>query len=119
MPEVGTYTGSCHCGAVRYEVELSLDQVISCNCSICRKQGLLLAFAPDDKFKLSGGEEQLTDYLFNRKVIHHLFCSTCGVSSFSRGTRPDGVHTVAINVRCLDGVDLDTLNLRKFDGAKL
>lgn len=119
MAEAGSYAGGCHCGAVRYEVELSLTEVISCNCSICRKQGLLLAFVPADKFKLASGEDKLTDYVFNRKVVHHPFCAACGVAPFGRGTRPDGVETVAINVRCLDGVDLDTLRIRKFDGASL
>ncbi|WP_072377561.1 GFA family protein [Hyphomicrobium sp. NDB2Meth4] len=119
MSESATYTGGCHCGAVRYEVEMSLDGVISCNCSICRKRGALLAFAPAEKFTLRSGEDRLTDYLFNHKVIHHLFCATCGVGSFARGRQPDGAEMVAVNVRCLDGVDLDTLNVRKFDGASL
>lgn len=117
MSESTKYSGGCHCGAVRYEVEMSLDPVISCNCSICRKRGLLLAFVPAEKFTLSSGSDRLTDYQFNRKVIHHLFCATCGVSSFARGRGPDGAETVAVNVRCLDGVDLDSLNIRKFDGA--
>jgi len=119
MSETKTYTGSCHCGTVTYEADADLSQVISCNCSICRKRGLLLAFVPEGAFRLTAGEETLTDYTFNKGVIHHLFCSKCGVGSFSRGTGPDGGKTVAINVRCLDDVDLDGLNIRKFDGANL
>ncbi len=119
MPQSTKYSGGCHCGAVRYEVEALLDPVISCNCSICRKRGALMAFAPLVKFRLTNGEDVLSDYQFNRKVIHHQFCSTCGVASFGRGIRPDGFEMVAINVRCLDGVDLDTLKISKFDGASL
>lgn len=119
MTESAKHAGGCHCGAVRYEVELSLDSVISCNCSICRKRGALLAFAPAEKFSLTSGEADLAEYQFNRKIIHHLFCSRCGVGSFSRGRGPDGAEMVAVNVRCLDGVDLDTLTVRKFDGASL
>ena len=63
--------------------------------------------------------DELVDYRFNKKVVHHLFCPTCGVGSFSRGERPDGAQMVAINVRCLDGVDLDALTITKFDGASL
>lgn len=119
MGESAKYSGGCHCGAVRYEVETTLDPVISCNCSICRKRGTLLAFAPLDKFQLTSGENNLSEYQFNRKVIHHMFCSGCGVAPFARGVRPDGAQMVAINVRCLDGVDLDSLTIRKFDGASL
>ncbi len=114
-----TYTGGCHCGAVRYQVEAALDEVMSCNCSICRKRGTLLAFVPASQFQLGSGEGALSDYQFNHKVIHHLFCGTCGVASFGRGTMPDGSEMVGINVRCLDGVDLDGLKVTKFDGASL
>lgn len=119
MAETKTLTGSCHCGRVSYEADADLSQVLSCNCSICRKRGLLLTFVPADKFRLKSGRDALIDYQFNKKVIHHLFCPTCGVEAFGRGIAPDGTPKVALNVRCLDGVDLDTLELRKFDGAKL
>lgn len=116
MADAQTYTGGCHCGAVRYEVTLALDPVISCNCSICTKRGSLLSFATPDQFKLLSGGDNLTDYLFNKHVIHHLHCTTCGVESFARGKRPDGQEMIAINVRCLDGVDVGALKLTPFDG---
>ena len=117
MTDPTTYSGGCHCGRVRYEAEADLSRVMSCNCSICRKRGSLIV--PAAKFKLQSGGDALTDYQFNRKVIHHLFCSSCGTASFARGTGPDGAEMVAINVRCLDGVDLDGLNVVPFDGASL
>ena len=101
MTDAKTYTGGCHCGRVRYETEADLSRVMECNCSICRKRGVLLAFVPADKFQLASGEEALTDYQFHRKVIHHLFCKTCGVGSFSRGSGPNGVEMVALNVQLL------------------
>jgi len=111
-----TYVGSCHCGKVRYEVRADLKSVVSCNCSICQRTGTLLAFVPKENFRLLQGEEALTDYQFNQKVIHHLFCSTCGVRSFARGTGPDGREMAAINVRCLEDVDLAALDVVHFDG---
>jgi hypothetical protein len=114
-----TYTGSCHCGRVRYEVDADLSHVTACNCSICRKRGTLLTFAPAAKFRLQQGEDALTDYQFNRKIIHHLFCNACGVGSFARGKGRDGADMVAINVHCLDGVDPATLEIRQFDGASM
>ncbi len=117
MTDKQTYRGSCHCGAVRFEAKSApITQALSCNCSICSRKGSLLAFIPASDFTLEAGEDVQTDYQFNHKVIHHLFCRTCGVSSFSRGTMPDGTATIALNVRCLDGVDLDALRLMKYDG---
>jgi hypothetical protein len=116
-----TYTGGRQCGNVRYEVALDLiNPVIACNCSRCRRLGSLFAFAPVGDFNLSSGEKELTDYQFNKKNIHHLFCSTCGIESFARGKRPiDGADVVAVNARCLDGVDADTLTVKKVDGRSL
>ncbi len=67
MADAKTYTGGCHCGAVRFEVTGSLDRVISCNCSICEKRGLLLTFAAPDQFKLLSGGDTLADYQFNKR----------------------------------------------------
>jgi hypothetical protein len=116
MPETKTYEGGCHCGAVRYEVETDLAQVMSCNCSNCSKRGLLLNFVMPDRFTLLSGDGELVDYRFNRKVIEHLFCPACGIESFARGRKPDGTAMVAINVRCLDGVDLASLQTISVDG---
>lgn len=111
-----THQGGCHCGAVRYRVEIDLSKpVTQCNCSICSRTGTLLSFVPASGFTLEKGEDSLTDYQFNRKVIHHLFCKRCGVRSFARGEGPKG-PAVAINTRCLDDVDLATLNVQHFDG---
>ena len=119
MTEARTYEGGCHCGAVRYRVTLALDPVIACNCSICSKTGALLAFAPAERLELLRGAELLTDYRWGKKRIHHLFCARCGIRSFSRGSGRSGEPTVAINVRCLDGVDLEAISPRRFDGRSL
>jgi hypothetical protein len=119
MTEAKTYRGGCHCGKVRYEVKTGLEKVIACNCSICTKRGMLLTFVPFDQFTLLSGEGELTDYQFNKKTIHHLFCPSCGVESFARGTTPKGGKMAAINVRCLDGVDIAALTPTPFDGKNL
>lgn len=116
MADMKKHSGGCHCGRVRYEVETDLASVISCNCSICSKKGLILTFVPKERFSLVSGEGDLADYRFNKHVIHHLSCATCGVESFARGTAPDGAEMVAINVRCLDDLDLSALTPTPFDG---
>lgn len=119
MAEKKTYAGGCHCGKVRYEVDTALEPVISCNCSMCSKKGTLLTFVSEPEFRLQSGEGELSDYTFNKHVIHHLFCKTCGITSFARGARPsDGAKMVAINVRCLEGVDLGSLTIKQVDGRK-
>lgn len=109
-------TGGCHCGKVKFEVEMNLENAISCNCSICMKRGSVLDFVPESQFKLLSGESDLTDYQFNKKMIHHLFCKTCGILSFGRGSTPDGKKMVAVNLRCLDGIDLSKIKIQEIDG---
>jgi hypothetical protein len=116
MPDTRTYRGGCHCGAVRYEATTDLAMVVACNCSICLRRGALWSFVKALQFKLHQGEAELTDYQFASKKLHHLFCSHCGVGSFSRGKGPDGADTVALNVRCLDNVDVSSLTLTPYDG---
>jgi len=111
-----TYSGGCHCGKVRYEVETEIAQLMQCNCSICSKRSGLLTFVGKDQFRLLSGGDALTDYQFNKHNIHHLFCSTCGVASFARGTKPDGSEMVAINARCLEGVEVATYPVHQVDG---
>jgi len=113
---VQTYKGSCHCGAVSYEVEADLDKTVSCNCSRCGRLGSILTFSPVGSFRLLSGDGEMTEYQFNKHVIHHMFCSTCGIQTFARGTGRDGSEMIAVNARCLDGVDPDSLNPKKVDG---
>jgi hypothetical protein len=102
---------------VRYEVDLDLTTAMQCNCSICAKRGYLLAFAPMSRFRLLAGHDATTDYQFGAKVVHHLFCATCGVAAYGRGQPPGSDREMAaINVRCLDGVGIDALNITSFDG---
>lgn len=117
--ESKTYSGSCHCGNVRYEAQTDLATVIQCNCSICSRAGYLLSFVPADKFKLQSGEDSLSTYKFNKHHIDHLFCKNCGVRSFARGSGPDGSPMYAINVRCLQGVDPNTLSIKQVDGKSM
>jgi len=119
MAATKSQTGGCHCGAVRYDANVDLINVISCNCSICIKRGALFSFVPGHEFELKTGADHLADYQFAQKKIHHLFCSKCGVSSFARGVAPDGSEVIAINVRCLDDIDLDDLRPQPFDGKNL
>lgn len=110
------YEGSCHCGQIRFEVEGDLGQVIECNCSHCSRKGYLLWFVPREQLRLASPESSLATYTFNKHVIRHHFCPTCGCAPFGFGTAPSGTATAAVNVRCLDGVELSALQRIPYDG---
>lgn len=110
-----TYQGGCHCGAIRYEVATDLAQVLACNCSHCHKKGFLLHFADKGSFHLLSGAENLTVYHFNKGTIHHKFCTTCGVESFSDN---DAFPKMAINARCLDDFDTSSVPTETYNGKE-
>ena len=112
-------SGGCHCGAVRFEAQVDTGSGIECNCSYCAKAAPLLAFTSADKFTQTAGADRTTDYRFNKQVIAHLFCADCGISAFGRGTGPDGTEMAAINLRCVDGIDLPSVARTPFDGAAI
>lgn len=114
-----TQKGSCHCGNIRFEVEGELESALSCNCSICSRKGSLLWFVPRSAFRLLTPEDAIATYTFNRHVIKHRFCKACGMHPFGEGVDPQGNAMAAINIRCLDGIDLDAVPVQQFDGRSL
>ncbi|HEU4626598.1 MAG TPA: GFA family protein [Steroidobacteraceae bacterium] len=110
--------GSCHCGRIAFSIDGEPQQVLDCNCSHCRRKGYLLWFQPREKLTLRTPESALATYTFNKHVIQHHFCPTCGCAPFGFGKDRNGNDVVAINVRCLPDVDLTKLQITPFDGAK-
>ena len=112
-----THAGSCHCGAVAFEVETDLETVIECNCTHCYRKGLMLTFVEPEAFRLKAGEGATTPYLFNRHAIEHQVCPTCGVEAYAKGRAADGRVQIAVNVRCLTDVEPFSLTpTLRFDG---
>jgi hypothetical protein len=109
------YSGSCHCGAIAFEVEADITQAMDCNCSMCRRRGGLLTFVPRENFRLQTPLSAVSTYQFNKHVIQHHFCANCGIAPYADGEGKTGPMT-AINVRCLPDVDLDSLTITKVDG---
>ena len=114
-----THKGSCHCGNVAFEVEGDIEGVIQCNCSICFRKGAPLWFVSRKSLTVGKGEGTLSSYTFNKHVIKHRFCPKCGIHTYGEGVDPKGNAVAAINVRCLEGVDLEKLQITPYDGRKL
>ena len=110
------YKGSCHCGQVAFEVEGEIKGAMACNCSICQRKGSLLWFVPRDSMRLLTPEDAAKTYEFNKHRIKHRFCPICGIHPYADGTDPKGNRTAAINVRCLDDIDLAAIPVTHFDG---
>jgi hypothetical protein len=100
------YKGSCHCGKVAFEVEGDLTGAMACNCSMCSRKGSLLWFVPRDQLSVLTSEEDIGTYTFNKHVI-------------GEGTDPKGNRMAAINIRCLEGLDLESVPVQHFDGRSL
>jgi len=114
ISEMKTYQGSCHCGRVRFEIRTELTRVSECNCSICRGKGYLHHMVTPDRFRLIQGEADLATYQFGTKRALHQFCRHCGVAAFYRPRANPANYMV--NARCLDGVDLNSVERVSFDG---
>jgi hypothetical protein len=110
-----THRGGCHCGRVAFEVDAPADiEALDCNCSICSKTGFLHLIVPQSRFRLLRGDDELTDYRFNKGIARHLFCRHCGIKSFYvPRSNPDGID---VNVRCLDSNTIASLKITPYDG---
>ena len=112
-----TLRGSCHCGAVTFEIETDFPELTTCDCSICQRKNALMVKVHEDRFRLLSGESSLTEYRFHTMTARHFFCKTCGIYTFHRKrVSPD---YFGINVFCLEGFDSRDIPVRKTVGAAM
>jgi len=111
------YRGSCHCGAVRFEIDTEITDLYVCDCSLCRKKNALMTSVHEDRFKLVSGESALTLYQWNMRIARHYFCSVCGIYTFhKKRSMPDHY---GINIHCLDNFDPTDMPVRHADGKTM
>jgi hypothetical protein len=122
------YEGSCHCGRVRFEVTANIDQVRACDCSVCRRRGALNFRVSKENMRVLTGWESLTVYEWGSGTAKDYFCQTCGILPFRRPSDPtrqellEGVQAFdgwAVNVRCIDGLDLEAMPIKRIYGSKI
>ncbi len=110
------YTGSCHCGRIAFEVEGTIDSALACNCSMCQRKGSLLWFVPRPQLNLLTPEADAATYVFHKHAIKHRFCTNCGIHPYAEAPNPKGEPMAAVNIRCLEGIDLASIPVTHFDG---
>ena len=111
------YRGSCHCGAVQFEIETDFPELTSCDCSICRRKNALMVKVHENQFKLLSGEDSLTEYRFHTMTARHFFCKVCGIYPFHhKRTTPDHL---GINVFCLHDFEPGGIPVRRANGAAM
>ena len=110
------YQGSCHCGAVTFEIETTLQPLVRCNCSLCKRKGAIMHRTEGENFRLIQGTDNLGLYQFHTHKAEHYFCKTCGIYTHHRPRMNPAL--IGVNVGCLDGVDPSALdNIEWIDGA--
>ncbi len=111
------YRGSCHCGAVVFEIETDFPELTMCDCSICRRKNALMVKVHEDRFRLLSGEDSLTEYQFHTMTARHFFCKVCGIYPFHRKrAAPDHF---GVNVHCLHDFDPAGVPMRLADGISM
>ncbi len=110
------YKGSCHCGNIAFEVEGEIKGALSCNCSLCQRKGSLLWFVPLVELKLLTPESAISTYTFNKHIIKHHFCENCGIHPYGEGVDAQGNAMAAVNIRCIEDIDLESIPVQHYDG---
>lgn len=114
---VKKYSGSCHCGSVKFEIESDFQELTTCNCSICKRKNALMVKVHESKFNLIQGSDSLSEYQFHTHTACHYFCKVCGIYPFHRKrVTPD---YYGINVSCLDGFDPSNISVRETAGINM
>jgi hypothetical protein len=92
---------------------------MACNCSMCQRKGVLMWFVSLANLRLLTPEEDRSTYLFNKHVIKHHFCANCGIHPYGESVSPGGDMMAAVNLRCIEGIELDEIPVTQFDGRAL
>ena len=113
------YKGSCHCGSISFEFDADPGPALECNCSICRRKGALLWAIPHESLQLLGWSDETARYTFNNHVIAHRFCSNCGIHPYAEDAKESPARNAYVNLRCVEEIDLASLERMQFDGRSL
>lgn len=112
-----SYTGSCHCGAVRFRLHAEPEELTTCDCSLCVKKNALMTRVHESQLEMLSGADALVEYRWNSGIARHFFCKHCGIYTFHRKrAMPDHF---GVNIHCLDDFDHSSLLVRATEGANM
>jgi hypothetical protein len=112
-----SYTGSCHCGAIRFQIESDFPELTTCDCSICIRKNALMVKVHENQFRLLAGSDYLTEYQFHTRTARHYFCRLCGIYPFHRKrVTPD---FFGVNVFCLEDFNPTGIAIRATAGKAM
>lgn len=109
--------GSCHCGAVSFELPRPPETLTDCNCSICRRLGTLWAYYKEDEVRFTAGADATDSYAWGDRDLAFHRCQTCGCTTHWQGLRPERENRMGVNARLLDPQDVAGIRVRHLDGA--
>jgi hypothetical protein len=110
------YAGSCHCGAVRFSIDATIDELTTCDCSLCVRKNAVMAMVPERALTVLEGYAMLGLYQWNTRVAKHYFCRQCGIYVFHR--KRSAPEYYGVNVFCLENFDRASVPLRAKAGAE-
>jgi hypothetical protein len=112
-----SYTGRCHCGAIRFEIDTDFPELTMCDCSMCRRRNAVMVKVHESHFRLLSGGESLSEYRFHTGTARHYFCRVCGIYPFHRKrVTPDNF---GVNVFCLEDFNATGIPVRQTPGAAM
>ena len=99
----------CHCGAIEAEIniQVNLEKLLRCNCSLCKRKGVIMSMVKNENYKIIKGEDKLSLYQFHTKVAKHYFCSICGI--YTHHNPRSNPAMTGFNLGCIDEIDTFTL----------
>ena len=110
--------GSCHCGVIQFQVNISLKDLRRCNCSICSRKGFVMGSAPVDVLTIISGKKYLSTYKWNTNVAEHYFCKICGIITHHK--RRSNPSEYGYNIACIEGFEMSWIeNAPYVDNTKM
>lgn len=110
-------TASCHCGAVKVQAPRKPRSLTNCNCSICRRYGVLWAYYKDAEVQLLADADSTDDYLWGHKSQKFIRCRTCGCVMQWKKLNVNADTYTGINARNFEPSALGDVRIRLLDGA--
>ena len=110
--------GNCHCGAIKIRFDAVPEFGLSCNCSVCRRLGVVWIYTLTENVSFEEGHEAITAYAWGDKNIEFHTCKTCGCTTHWARTVPEPGVKMAVNMMLCEPKDIEGIPIRPFDGAE-